>query len=398
MRPLIAHPPAQPPTQSWPRRPVARRAAWLALTLAVMLLHGLAMEQLGEAQIGWGMGTQAPPRIAVSFVKELAQAAPTPPPAPAQRRHSGRSALPAGPAASAPGPQPLPAAPTPAEPAEPAAEAAAVAQVELAQAAPVATELAPAAPLAAPPAATLPQPALPPVAGSAGASSPTESSAAADFSWPPSTRLRFKLLGHYRGPLHGSAQVDWLLDGSRYQVHLETSLGPVLSRHITSQGLLTPQGLAPQRFDGEQSLLFRATRRWGQRFTPERITLADGRDVAALPGTQDEASQFVQLTWLFTTQPELLQVGKSVELPLALNRRVDLWTYDVVGLETLQLPFGQVSTFHVKPRREAGNGVMTAEIWFAPSLQTLPVRILVRQDADSWIDLTLDKPPLQAER
>ena len=113
---------------------------------------------------------------------------------------------------------------------------------------------------------------------------------------------------------------------------------------------------------------------------------------------QDEASQFVQLTWLFTTQPELLQVGKSVSLPLALNRRVDLWTYDVVGQPTLYLPFGPVNTFHVKPRREAGNGVMTAEVWFAPSLQTLPVRILVRQDADSWIDLTLDKPPLQAER
>ena len=341
------------------------------------------MDQVADAQIGWGHSNQPPPRMQVTFVKELAQAAPPAALTRAVRRPPALAR--AATVASAPLPEPLLAAQArPPEP-EVAATPVASAEVELAQAAPDAVEVPP-----APTAASAPEPAVTqPLAAT---------TTATDFNWPPSTRLRFNLEGRYRGPINGSAQVDWLVTGLRYQVHLETSLGPVLSRHITSQGLLTPQGLAPQRFDGEQKVLFRATRHWGQRFTPERITLADGSEVAAPPGAQDEASQFVQLTWLFTTQPELLQVGKSVSLPLALNRRVDVWTFDIVGQETLVLPFGAVNTFHVKPRREAGSGVMTAEVWFAPSLQTLPVRILVRQDADSWIDLTLDKPPLQAER
>ena len=39
---------------------------------------------------------------------------------------------------------------------------------------------------------------------------------------------------------------------------------------------------------------------------------------------------------------------------------------------------------------------MTVELWFAPSLQYLPLRIRIHQSADTWIDLMIEKPPLQA--
>jgi hypothetical protein len=55
-----------------------------------------------------------------------------------------------------------------------------------------------------------------------------------------------------------------------------------------------------------------------------------------------------------------------------------------------------VPTFHVKPRREAQGGDLTAEIWIAPTLQYLPVRILIRDNKDNSVDLSLEKPPLQA--
>jgi hypothetical protein len=105
----------------------------------------------------------------------------------------------------------------------------------------------------------------------------------------------------------------------------------------------------------------------------------------------------VQLTWLFTTQPELLQTGRSVTLPLALPRQVEPWVYDVLGSETLATPAGPVDAVHVKPRREPRPGVdLTAEIWVAPSLQYLPVRILIRQDALTYIDLNIERLPEQA--
>ncbi|MCG3189367.1 MAG: hypothetical protein LKCHEGNO_01741 [Burkholderiaceae bacterium] len=105
----------------------------------------------------------------------------------------------------------------------------------------------------------------------------------------------------------------------------------------------------------------------------------------------------MQLTWLFTTQPQMLQPGRSIEVPLALPRRVEVWQYDVTGQETLRLPFGEVSTMHVKPRRLHRPGSeITTQMWFAPDLQYLPVRILVEQGDDTFIDLQLERAPQQA--
>lgn len=385
------------PPPDWPR---ARRQGWFALVAAVVVIHLAAVDQLVAERFGWGSG-ERPARIEVAFVRELAPAAPPRVAAAAPVPRAAAAAAAPASAALADAPElpprvadePPPAVERPAAAPEPPPSVA-----EAASAAVIAVESAAAASMPVPPVASVDAPTTPAVPAAV-AAAPAESAASAPaFAWPPSTRLRFRLEGWYRGRIEGSATVDWLREGRRYQVHLETSLGPLLSRRITSDGELTERGLAPRRFDGEQRVLFRGTRRWTQRFGPERITLADGSEVEALPGAQDEASQFVQLTWLFTTQPQLLQVGRALTVPLALNRRVDRWIYDVVGEELLYLPFGAVPTFHLKPRREAGGGDLTPQIWIAPSLQYLPVRIRLNQNAETYIDLLLDHPPLQAER
>ena len=78
-------------------------------------------------------------------------------------------------------------------------------------------------------------------------------------------------------------------------------------------------------------------------------------------------------------------------------RSIEPWIYDVRGGEILYTPAGPVDTLHVKPRREARpGGDLTAEFWVAPSLQYLPVRILIRQDAEIYIDLLIERLPEQA--
>ena len=359
----------------------------------VLGVHFLLANRVLEQRMGWGSGDKPAPRIDVAFVRELAAAppaapAPAPPPAPPTRLPA--LAARAKVAASAPA--------AAIETAASAAPAASDALSALAVADPAPPPLAPppaetvavaVAPVAAGLAAT-------PVAPPAAAVPLMPAASAARFDWPPSTRMNYRLSGHYRGPIDGDAQVEWLREGSRYQVRMSTSIGPVLSRNISSEGELTETGLAPRRFDGEQKVLFRALKRWSLRFGPDRIVLADGLETPTLPGAQDEASQFVQLTWLFTTQPERLKVGQSIEIPLAVTRSLNHWIYDVVAEEVLQFPFGAVATFHVKPRREATGGDLSAEIWFAPTLQYLPVRILIRQPPESWVDLMLERPPLQA--
>jgi len=320
------------------------------------------------------------------------------------------------PAATASAPEPLPALAMPG-PAPPlvSTDAPAAASATAATTPAAATALAASAPGAGNTAAGMPsaaQAVLPAVAsaasGAAVATPPATANAStspsapaapsASFDWPPSTRLSYLLNGHYRGPVSGRATVEWLRQGERYQVRMGTSIGPVLSRNIVSDGVLGAQGLVPQRFAGEQKVLFRAAKRWTFSFEPDRVVLEDGSSLPNVAGVQDEASQFVQLTWLFTTRPDRLRVGQSVELPLLISRKLSRWTYDVVEEETLNFPFGAVATFHVKPRREATGGDLSAEMWIAPTLQYLPVRILIRQNAESQVDLTLERAPEQAAR
>ena len=108
---------------------------------------------------------------------------------------------------------------------------------------------------------------------------------------------------------------------------------------------------------------------------------------------QDTASQFIQLIYVFSTQPGLLKIGNSVDIPLALPHKVDVWTYDVVETETLYTNFGTLDALHLKPRRSPGPNALRVEMWFAPTLRYLPVRIRFEQDAQTYADLMISRKP-----
>ena len=385
---MHAAPPLALPLTAMPLRSSApRRAGGWLLLVAVLLGHALATLWLQVNLVGWGDGGKPmPQRIEVAFVRSLAPAAPPPPPATAARGAPGKraKAKPAAPAASAPA-EPVP---PPVEPAPP---------LDVVSAPPP------------PPAAATSE--APPVASAIAAAEAASASAVAPvalapaapaFEWPPSTRLTYVLKGNYRGEVHGDARVQWVRQGSRYQVHLDVNIGPsfapLISRRMTSDGELGEQGLVPQRYDEATRLPFQQARRVSLQFTPEQITLANGSQQETLPGVQDSASQFVQLTWLFTNRPELLRTGNTVTLALALPRRVGRWTYDVLGEERLATPIGEIDTFHLRPRLGQGRpgNELIFEAWFAPTLQYLPVRIRIQQNEDTFADLLLDAAPLQA--
>lgn len=352
------------------------------LTGHLWLADGVLPSRLGD-----GDAERRIKPIEVTFVRELQPAAP-PAVAPVRkaaaraRRAAATAAAPAASAVAAASPS----GPTPA-PAE---------QPPLAAAAPIAAS-------ALEPAASAPETRA--AAAVAQAPAPAASAAAPAFEWPPSTRLSYTLSGNYRGPVEGQARVEWLRSGTRYQVLMEASIGPgfapLMTRRVSSEGEITADGLSPRRYDEETRVVMREPRRISIVFDSDRVRLANGRELPRPAGVQDSASQFVHLTWLFTTQPQWLTRGRSIELPLALPRRVLPWVYDVLETETLHTPAGPVQAVHVKPRRPPSSdgrpsGDLTAEMWVAPSLQYLPVRIIVRQDELTYIDMLIERLPQQA--
>jgi hypothetical protein len=232
------------------------------------------------------------------------------------------------------------------------------------------------------------QPPVDPMASASAAEAPASAAPPAFVAgWPGDTRLSYQLGGNYRGELHGSARVLWQRTGTRYQAVVELNAGLLASLSFSSQGEITARGLHPEVYEENVR-----GRRRGVRLG-EQLRLNSGEQVARPDGVQDTASQFVELAHRFASGQLRPAPGQQVRFALARPGGVDEWTYDVVGEETLHLPrLGAVPTWHLKPRRiDKPRGPLTAEMWFAPSLQYLPVRIRITQDADTYLDLLVDR-------
>ena len=353
-----------------------RAAALLALVGAVVAVHGCVVRHVGEHLAPLGGSDPLPERMQATYTRTMELADPVvaartvPPP----RRRPPR-AVEAPRAASVP--ETVASAAS-----EPVAES--VPTEAIAEATP---EVAPAAAASAP---AVPSAVIDLTASGAGEAPP--------FEWPQATRVTFNLTGNFRGDVHGSAQVEWVRQDDRYQVHLDVVVGlqvaPLMTRRMSSEGRITPDGLRPDRYDQETKLAFSTPSRSTVLFGPADVLLANGQRRERWTGVQDTASQFVQLAWQFTTQPELLKPGAVIEVPLALPRAISRMRYNVSEPEVLWTDFGQIPVIRLTPQLvPKPGGDLAVEMWIAPQFRYLPIRLKIHQDAETFVDLMITKPP-----
>jgi len=172
----------------------------------------------------------------------------------------------------------------------------------------------------------------------------------------------------------------------------------MIDQHMDSEGEIGPDGLEPRHYDESFSFLFSTPRTRKIEFGATDVLLNNGERAFKLKQTQDGASQFVQFVWMFYNHPEWLKPGVVVHIPLALPNSLRRWNYQVVGNERLDLAFGSIDAVHLKPLLDGPRrpNEYPFDIWMAPSLQYLPVQIVVRVDEHTWALLALDDLPLQA--
>jgi hypothetical protein len=359
---------------------VRRSVRIAALATLVFAVHLLALRWIGQALLEQPF---LKPMTNPMFTRLLKPEVPRPiavgtaPAAPAPKRRNGAIT-----AVRAPTPARAASVVAAAEPAAQEASAA-VAQASAPEPASKASE--PLAPASAPVAVAA---ASAPASAASGSQAPASAAVvlAAD-SWPADTRLSYRLSGWYRGELTGSGRVQWQRENDRYQVRIDLDLG-LFGLHFLSQGDVRPDSLSPRAYQESTPSRTRVVQ-----LGPENVVINDGRTLPRPPGVQDTASQFVELSHRFSTGREQLEVGKTTRIWLARPGGVDEWTYDIVAREVLSTPsLGKVDAYHLRPRPLANpRGNYSAEIWFAPVLQYLPVRIRINEGSESYVDLYVDK-------
>ena len=81
---------------------------------------------------------------------------------------------------------------------------------------------------------------------------------------------------------------------------------------------------------------------------------------------------------------------------MAWTKRQEMVIYDVLSEEAIDTPLGKIDTFKLKPRKMTEQkGDVLAEIWLAPGLQYLPIRMLFRQGPETYLEMHMDKAPQQ---
>ena len=80
--------------------------------------------------------------------------------------------------------------------------------------------------------------------------------------------------------------------------------------------------------------------------------------------------------------------GTRITLNTVSARSADRWTFTIEGPETLELPAGTTPTLKLQrlPRKDYDQ---KAELWVAPGLGYLPVRIKLNQANGDFADLLL---------
>ncbi|MBS3911026.1 MAG: DUF3108 domain-containing protein [Hydrogenophaga sp.] len=253
-----------------------------------------------------------------------------------------------------------------------------------AEAAPTAVPETDSAPQALPAPADVTAPPVPPEAAVArGESRPPAS-------LPASTQLAYDVTGTIRGLNYSaSGTLAWTQADGHYGARMELRLPLLGSRVQTSTGRVEVSGVLPTRFSDQS----RSERAAHFDHAQQTIRFSNNRPEATLqPGAQDRLSLFMQLAGLLNAQPAAYPAGQLISLQVAGASDAEIWRFRVGDEETLALPAGilQARRLVREPREPRDSRI---DIWLAPTLAYLPVRIRITQDSGDRVDQQLRQMP-----
>lgn len=363
---------------------------WFSLTFAVLLVHLVLLQTLPV-----DLRTAQPEATSIFVTRTVLSASATPPGTVTSATEPGKPKSRARPAQkSAPTPTPpqltVPAhvaAPEPPSATESASTLAAISAAKTdvdADTEPAAITLASAAPTPASAASVLPAAAVattkPTPDPQPGAVTSIEKVTFNPKGLPGSVRMVF-LVESNKFPYRLGSELLWQQNGQSYQARM--SLGAFgLERVQTSRGQIDRYGLAPERFSDKLRSEVAA------HFNRERgvVTFsANTPDLVLQPGAQDRLSVTIELAALVASDPQRFSPGTTLSLQTIGPRGGEVWLFTFGAMEALELPGGLQQGLKLwrHPRDPYDQKL---EIWLAPELAYMPVRIRITETNGDYVD------------
>lgn len=196
------------------------------------------------------------------------------------------------------------------------------------------------------------------------------------FAFPPSARLKYDVKGEIKGfPYHVKGDLQWAQDGKTYNARMEISHFLLGARVQTSTGRMGTHGLEPIRFGDK----VRSEVAAHFNYELNKVTFsANTPDVPLLPGAQDQLSVILQMASMLAADPKLFTQGSTLSFQAVGPKSAEAWVFTIGTSEKLGLPGGELNALRVW-REPLGEYDSRVEIWFAPEMNYLPVRVRLTQ-------------------
>ncbi|VVD95769.1 hypothetical protein PCA20602_01875 [Pandoraea capi] len=209
------------------------------------------------------------------------------------------------------------------------------------------------------------------------------------FDPPPSVTLTYDAL--MNGVRNQTGQLHWVNDNGHYQLRISVPIIFFGTFEFISEGGYDVNGIAPSRYVEKRGRRAEYITDFHRDASPTLSTLhfsRSGQTVPLAPGAQDRFSVMMQLAGYARGNPErYTQVGVTHEFTVVDTDSSEVWPVQYVGSETMRTPTGYVETRHFTRLPRKSGDERRVDIWLAPSLDWLPVR--VRQTEPSGTEFEL---------
>ena len=182
--------------------------------------------------------------------------------------------------------------------------------------------------------------------------------------------------------LSGDGVFEYRREGDAYRIESSVAAIGIFEAQQSSTGSVRSEGLVPRRFTLRSSR--REPRSIDFDWAGRRVSFSHtGGSEPTRPQMQDRLSMMMQLAWRQRREP----AAKSFEMPVAGPRHVSTFVFRSEGAETLTVPAGRFDS--VKFERVKQGGDDEFEVWLAPALCSLPVRLRFTDDKGLVIEQRL---------
>jgi hypothetical protein len=186
--------------------------------------------------------------------------------------------------------------------------------------------------------------------------------------------------------MNQSGTIHWINENQHYEMITSIPLPFVGPFVYSSKGHIDAFGIAPDQYSEQRgrraadiTVFDRTTHQLVFTRTPNNLPLADG--------TVDRFSVVMQLSSLVRGAPDTYKPGVVRQFSVADNNSSEIWPMETVGDEEIQVPDGNMIARHFTRLARRDGDKRRLDIWLAPVVGWLPVRILQTEPSGLQIEM-----------